>query len=406
MQIFSYVQFLFFLHECENLGEKYRHDAYDKEEYELARGREKDSRNPEYCGERKYDCTNLILAESEFHKSEMKMRWLFSLHRVLSCEYARCYNIDKIYEVYPKYTHRCCYLSASDDGECRYQKGEHNSTRVTHDNLPFYICVCQKKCSRNQNRENRQKKSTIFFACYGCIDHIELECESCENDKWYQRKTTRKTRNSIRKIHRIKYENIPENSHKNREKIYLYTISKSIKLECQIIYGENTTWYKMRYIRDFYTGESDNRPHTYLHQKSRYRWNTYTTFSDSIEIIDKRYQRDTNPDNQHDSESSFEKGSKTSKYIDEWCENEQRQKNRYTCSIWCGSSSFFCFVEVWSIEKSETSKDKRNSSKYQWWDDEWYEKKYDTFEDWRHRKVYYLWGFGYFVSISFCFSRI
>lgn len=139
----------------------------------------------------------------------MEMMRLISLHRILSLEHASCDHIDKVNEIEPEDGYGCRDLATCDDRKSSNEKSKDNSPRISHDDLSGYISSREKVGNRDDNREYREEKTTILLACQSSIREIELDRETGEYDETNQSKSAGETWNSIRKIHRIKYNYVP-----------------------------------------------------------------------------------------------------------------------------------------------------------------------------------------------------
>ena len=281
----KFYQLLFLSYFFEYFSEKYCHSSNNHKEDNLSYSWEEYSRNTKYAREKIDNKTNLILRKSQFHKSKVEMVCLISFHRVLSLEYSSSDHIDKIYEVESKDRYSSSNLSSSNDSKCCNKKGKHNGSRISHNHFSGNIRSSKKIGNRNNNGKYTMEKSTIFLTCYRCVSEIELECETAKNNETNKSKATSKPRNSIRKIYSIKNYNIPYNRYNNRYPIDAYGKVLYLKAPEPFIKRNNSS-ENMAHIGDFYARETDNCSDANLHYESCKGWYFYTTFSDSIQIID------------------------------------------------------------------------------------------------------------------------
>ncbi len=146
---------------------------------------------------------------------------MVSSHRILPGHNTCRDHIDEVDHIDAEDGEGGCDFSPADDRECRDEECEHDRPRVTHDHASRYICSCEEVGDRDDDREEREEESTIFLACECLIGEYELDREDTKYDKRYQCKSTRESRNSVRKIHRVKNKYIPKYRHQNRDIPYL-----------------------------------------------------------------------------------------------------------------------------------------------------------------------------------------
>lgn len=113
----------------------------------------------------------------------MEMCRLISLERIFPFEDPAGYHIDKVDEIYSHYGHSSSDLSSCDDRKSSDKKSEHDRTRVTHKSSSRYIKTGNKKCYRNNNRKDNEKKMAIFLSGGGYIRKKELDRKTAEDDK-------------------------------------------------------------------------------------------------------------------------------------------------------------------------------------------------------------------------------
>lgn len=342
--------FLFLLHVSEYLRDEYSNYRYHHEQDDLASSWEEYSREPEYCSQWIHDDAYLSLCESELHEAEVEVCRLVSLHRILPWHDACGDDIDKVYHIDTEDWECCCDLTSSDYCECRDEECEHDSSWVTHNHFSRYVRPRQEVRNRDDDGEEREKESAILLACECLIGEDELDREESEYDKRYQSKSTRKSWNSIREVHRVKNEYIPEYRYKNRDIPYL--ISEE---DCVIVIQVDNITKKSWHIRNLDARESDEEPNSNLHHESDNRRDSHGTLPDSIHIVDEAHERYTDTYDEDDEESLLEERRKIPEEKYKWCEQEEHHEDRYTCSIWCRSTSLLGLIEVWSVEESEPS---------------------------------------------------
>ena len=302
MQIFV---ILFFTYYLEYLGQEDRNARNDTKKDDFPTGSEKNRRKSKYKRQEVDNAAYFARRKPQFHQSEMKMCGLLSFERIFPCEESARDDVDKIYDIYPKYC--CCgrNFSSSDDGKCGNQKRKHDRPRVSHDTRAGNIASCQKKRCWYHDRKKCEKKSTIFLSGDTRVSDIELDCESCQYEKRYERKASCETRDSIRKVDRVEYEHIPKYRHKEWENIDNNIVSEDLKWEKEIIKFQYTSrdigdvWY-------FDTRETDDGSDTYLHTKPKKGRDFSLTFAYSFHVIEKRYQRFEYPNHEDDEKSLFE----------------------------------------------------------------------------------------------------
>lgn len=128
-------------------------------------------------------------------------------------------DVDEIDEIDTKHCHGGRDLPSGDDREGREEKSEHDRARVSHKTETLDIETSHEECDRDDNREDSEEKSTIFLCGEGGIDHEKLHREASEDDKCDESKSSCQSRDTIREIHRIKYEDIPKYRDEYRKEI-------------------------------------------------------------------------------------------------------------------------------------------------------------------------------------------
>ncbi len=276
---------------------------------------------------------------------------LVSAEWILSAEYAYRHYINEIDEVYPEDRHRCGDLSSRDDSECRDEESEHDRPRVTHDALTRHIQSRECECRRDDDSEDDDEKSAIFLARERGICEDEFQCESTQYDKWYQRKSTGESWYTIREIHSIKDEHIPKNRHTEWYPVDGKVSSTYMEHAIPLIERDNPT-EDITHVWDFYTRESDDRTHSYLHHETKEWGYADRWLPDSIHIVDKAHERDTSTDDEHDEESLLEDGWKSEKSQYNRDKYREHEKETHTDTIWRWRSSFLGFIFFWMIQVS------------------------------------------------------
>jgi hypothetical protein len=106
-------------------------------------------------------------------------------------------------------------------------------------------------------------------------------------------------------------------------------------------------------------------PTPYLHEESKYWRNTYPTPSDRIEIIDKRYECNKESNTDDDMETMFEDRSEVDEEVEDREKYDKCHEDGYPCSVGNWRSSFFSFVEMWSVEEIHLPESPRYSHEYE-----------------------------------------
>ena len=300
----------------------------------------------------------------------MEMRRLLPSERIFPLEDPRRHDIDEIDEVDPEDRDCGRDLAPCDDRERREDKCEHDCPWVSHDHSTRYICSSEEKCRWYNHREEDEEKSWVLDRCRGSISEWEFQSESSHDDEWYEGKSSRESRDSVREIHTVKNEDIPENRYDERD--IVDTDLESLPDEIDLVVGEiNNPPENITHIWDLDTRETDDNTDSYLHEESEYRRNPYPTLSDRIEIIDEGYDRDeeSHPDN--DMETMFEDRCKVDEEVEDREKYDKCHEDRYPRSVGNWRSSFLCFIQMWSVEKLHLPESPRYSHKYKGGDHAW-----------------------------------
>ncbi len=291
------------------------------------------------------------MSESEFEKPEVKVMRSISFHRIFSLYETYSDDIERIDQIYPEDTHSGCDFSSCDDSGCCDQKREYHRSTISDKSKSFDIYSCHEKCHGNNDREERKKKGWIFTDKRIFIEEKELHGQSSHNDKRNKRKTPSESRNTIRKIQRIKYEYIPTYC-KNKRNI-VDTIHFWEKCELKKVFIETNSISKYSWnIRDFYTRDSDDEPHQYLQGKSK-NWRDFDIgFSYGIEVVYKTDNTNNRGKSNDDNKFFLKCFWKTKHPWDVWRENDENEGKNNSDRVRCWSPPHFIFIEMRKIGKS------------------------------------------------------
>ncbi len=341
---------LFFPHNWKNLREKDCHDRYKYQEYDLASCWEEYRWNTKYRGEGKYDRPYLSLCESEFHESEVEMGRLISFERVFPSHDTTRDDIDEIDEVDTEDRYCRGDLASSDDRECCEEEGEHDRSRVTHDQFSRNICASQEECCWNNDREECEEEFRILSRSDRCVWDIELQCQSTEDDERDECESSSETRDPIRKIHTIEHKDIPEN--RDEEGNIIDRDPEICYHEFEMVIREiQNSSENIAHIGDLDTRESDNRSDDDLHAESEDRMNMESWFPDRLHIVEEWDNCDESCKCEYDMESMLEDLSEVENTIENRNECSECQDERDPSAIGNGFSPCFWLVQVGSIKK-------------------------------------------------------
>lgn len=373
-------------HDRQYLRQKDRHDRDEYEEDNLACSREKYRRKAKYRREWEYDRPYLSCTESEIHQAKVEVCGLVSLEGILSLEYPARHHIDEIDEIDTKDCYCGGDLASCDDREGREKKCEHDRPRVTHDDTTRDICSCEPKCGRDDDREKREEKGRVFLSCDRSISEIEFQCESTHDDEWYECESSCESRDSIRKIHTIEHQDIPEYRHDEWD--IVDTIELSGKHEVKVICSQidDTTEY-IAHIWDLDTRESDEDTDSYLHDEAKYWWHSERTPPDSVHIIDEWYGPDDKRDDEYDMQTMLEDGGELEYSIEYWDKYQECEDHRDSGTIWNWVTSCLWLIKMRSIQESISSEAKIHTPEYKRWEDARSDKDDKNFESEGHEWV-------------------
>ncbi len=116
----------------------------------------------------------------------MKVMSSVSLHRIFSLDETNSDHIEGIDEVDPEDTHRGGNLASDDDGARCYDKTEHDGPGISYESRSLHIEPSHKKCRWNNNCHESEKKLGILLDQWILIYEIELQGESCHDDKAHE----------------------------------------------------------------------------------------------------------------------------------------------------------------------------------------------------------------------------
>ena len=130
---------------------------------------------------------------------------LISLHRIPALKYTYPDDIDEVDKIDTDDRHSGRDLSACYDRESRYEESEDDRSWVSHDGEPSDIESRNEECHWYEDREKYEDELAIFLTRFGRICDIELDCEKAQYHKTDERKSSRESRDTIRKIDTIEY---------------------------------------------------------------------------------------------------------------------------------------------------------------------------------------------------------
>ncbi len=116
----------------------------------------------------------------------MKVMSSVSFHRIFSLDKTNSDNIEGIDEIYSEDTHRGGNLASDDDSTGCDDKTKHDSPGITDESRSLHIEPSHKKCRWNNNCHESEKKLGILLYQWILIYEIELQCESCHDDKAHE----------------------------------------------------------------------------------------------------------------------------------------------------------------------------------------------------------------------------
>lgn len=331
---------LFLLHYRQYLCQEYRYKCDKSNEDNLATCIEKYRRYTEKCSERVDDGTDLALCEPELEQTEVEVEGLVTLHRVRSLHDASHHNVDEVDEVDTEDRNSGSDFASCDDRERSNQEGKHDGSRVAHDESSRDICSSEEIGRWDDDSEDHEEEAAILLAGFGRVSEVELERESTEDEEGDERKSTRESRNSIRKIHCIEYDHIPEYRDDEREVVERDIPIKDIEVHKEVIETSDTT-EDVTHIRNLDTRETDDSTNPNLHDETYYRGYTEWEFPDSVHIIEKTHECDPNTDSYHDREPFLEERREVSVEEYERTHHEEHEEDDYSGAVWSWFSPLF-----------------------------------------------------------------
>lgn len=186
-----------------------------------------------------------------------------SLHRIFSFHDAYSYDVEGIDEIDTKNTHSRCDLASYNDCTRCDEESEHDCPTISDEASSLGINPSHEECCWYNYCQEREEKARIFLDERISICNRELECKSSHNNKTHESKASGQSRNSIREVDRVKYQDIPTNRDNEWNIIDEIGIRKNSESKKMFIQPNSITKYP-RYIGNFNAGDTDNNPDSYL----------------------------------------------------------------------------------------------------------------------------------------------
>ena len=109
-----------------------------------------------------------------------------SFHRIFSLHETNTDHIECIDEIDADDTHSSRDLATDDDSTGCYDKGKNHGSCISNKSGSFGVQTCHEESSWDHDRHECEEEFGVFLYVVVLIDEVELESQSCHDDKTHE----------------------------------------------------------------------------------------------------------------------------------------------------------------------------------------------------------------------------